>query len=284
MQGLIFVTWEKYLSERFGSSLLHEYRAAIGETPANSPLASRVYDDETLLAGVGVACKLTRLPANTILREYGRYFMLNGLTSYLCSYLLARVHSGRDLLLTMRKAHAQMHCASDALMPPVFGYEALSSDPKAFALIYGSPRQLCPVLLGAIEGAAERYGETVHIAERTCMRQGMSVCRFEVRFFSSPSSSMQQMETPEQIARRQAQQQLADLALAVLPHSDGVTLAQLQKQLHYVSIGRQPLRPKMLLDALHRLQHAGLVASTASQPGDDLTHRRYWRAPTSGEG
>ena len=31
MHGLIFVTWEKYLAERFGSSLLNDYRHAIGE-------------------------------------------------------------------------------------------------------------------------------------------------------------------------------------------------------------------------------------------------------------
>src|SRR5205814_10695639 len=65
MHGLIFVTWEKYLSERFDSSLLNTYRKAIGETPATAPLVSRVYDDATLLAGVGVACQLTHLPADT---------------------------------------------------------------------------------------------------------------------------------------------------------------------------------------------------------------------------
>src|SRR5947199_2898112 len=105
MHGLIFVTWEKYLSERFGSSLLNEYRKAIGEAPATAPLASRVYDDQTLLAGVGAACTLTRLPAETLLREYGRYFIVNGLTSHLCAYLLSQVHTGYDLLLTMRTAH-----------------------------------------------------------------------------------------------------------------------------------------------------------------------------------
>src|SRR5438094_6488978 len=158
MHGLIFVTWEKYLSERFGASLLYKYRAAIGETPAQSPLASRVYNDETLLAGVGAACKLTGLPADVLLQEYGRYFMLNGLTSHLCAYLLAQVHSGRDLLLTMRKAHAQMRRTPDELAPPLFSYEAISADPSEFALIYDSPRKLCAVLLGAIECAAERYG------------------------------------------------------------------------------------------------------------------------------
>jgi hypothetical protein len=28
---------------------------------------------------------------------------------------------------------------------------------------------------------------------------------------------------------------------------------------------------------------AGLVASTANQPGDHLANRRYWRAPTAGK-
>ncbi len=31
------------------------------------------------------------------------------------------------------------------------------------------------------------------------------------------------------------------------------------------------------------LQHAGLVASTANQPEDDLYRRRYWRVPTTGK-
>ncbi len=52
MHGLIFVTWEKYLAERFGYPLLNKYRDTIGETAATSPLTSRVYDDATLLAAV----------------------------------------------------------------------------------------------------------------------------------------------------------------------------------------------------------------------------------------
>ena len=113
MHGLIFVTWEKYLSERFGSALLKQYRAAIGETPANAPLISQVYSDDTLLAGVGVACKLTQLPVDTLLREYGHFYITNSLTSHLCAYLLSKVHSGRDLLLMMSTAHAQMRRTSD---------------------------------------------------------------------------------------------------------------------------------------------------------------------------
>jgi hypothetical protein len=280
MHGLIFVTWEKYLAERFDSSLLNAYRKEIGETAATAPLASQVYDDATLLAGVGVACQLTHLPVDTLLREYGRFFMINGLTRHLCAYLLNQVHSGRDLLLTMRQAHEQMSRTPDGLTPPLFGYEALPDNPRGLVLTYDSPRKLCAVLLGAIEGAAGRYGERVQIAERSCMKQGADACRFEVVFSPPISGPLQVQETPEQRARRQAQQQLADFVLSVLPARDGVTLENLQSILHQRQMGPHQRRPSVLLEALRHLQLAGLVASTANQPGDDLTHRRYWRAPT----
>ena len=284
MHGLIFVTWEKYLSERFGSTLLNAYRTTIGETSASSPLASRVYDDATLLAGVGAACKLTGLPADTLLRDYGHYFMINGLTSHLCAYLLTPLQSGRDLLLTMSNAHAQMRRTPDAITPPLFTYEPLSANPNEFALIYDSPRQLCSVLWGAIEGAAERYGERVRIVERTCMKRGAGVCRFELRFFRIPSGPLQQQEdTPQQVTRRRAQQQLANLVLTALPDQDGMTLAELRVMLQRWQVSPNQLRPSVLLEALRHLQHAGLAASTANQPGDDLSRRRYWRAPTLGE-
>src|SRR6266568_5599689 len=281
MHGLIFVTWEKYLSERFGGSLLYKYRAAIGETPAQSPLASRVYNDETLLAGVGAACKLTGLPADVLLQEYGRYFMLNGLTSHLCAYLLAQVHSGRDLLLTMRKAHAQMRRTPDGLIPPLFGFEPLSSNPNGLTLIYDSPRQLCSVLWGAIAGAAQRSGEQVHILEHTCMKRGAALCRLDVTFFRPASGPLWRQETPEQVAKRNIQHQLANLVLQALPDHDGSTLLELQAILQQWQLSPNQLRPSVVLEALRHLIHAGLVASTANQSGDDLARRRYWRAPTS---
>jgi hypothetical protein len=282
MHGLIFVTWEKYLAERFGSKLLNNYRSTIGETAATSPLASRVYDDATLLAGVGAAAQLMQMPADTLLWEYGRYFMLNGLTSHLCAYLLAQVHSGRDLLLTMRDAHAQMRRTPDGLSPPLFSYEAISSDPHELALIYDSPRKLCSLLWGAIEGAADRYGEKVQVVERSCMKQGAPICRFELRFSASSSAPLEPLETPEQIARRQNQQKLANLVLSNLPDNNGLTLSELQGVLQRRQINSHFLRPSILLESLRHLQHAGLVSSTANQPGDDLARRRYWRAPRTG--
>ena len=41
MHGLIFVTWEKYLAERYGEAILQHYREQIGETAGTSALTSR---------------------------------------------------------------------------------------------------------------------------------------------------------------------------------------------------------------------------------------------------
>jgi hypothetical protein len=281
MHGLIFVTWEKYLSERFGDKLLKEYRSAIGETAATSPLASRTYGDDVLLAGVGTACNLTNVGLDTLLWEYGRYFMLNGLTSHLCAYLLTRVNNGRDLLLMMRKAHAQMRRLPDGLTPPLFEYQAISPGADELSLLYDSPRQLCSLLWGAIEGAAQRYGQKVQIVESSCMKYGAVCCRFDMRFSSPISKPLEALETPEQIVKRANQQQLAHLVLSILPMEYGLTLVDLQEHLRISEVNAQQLRPAILLEALRHLQHAGMVSSTANQPDDNLANRRYWRTPTS---
>ncbi len=161
MHGVIFVTWEKYLTERFRGSVLQQYRDAIGETVATSPLVSRVYDDAALLAGVSAASGITGVSADQLLREFGRYFITNGLTRYLCAYLLTQVHSVRDLLLMMHDAHKQMSHLPDGLTPPLFQYAALPHVPDGLLLVYDSPRKLCSVLFGAVEGAAQRYHEQV---------------------------------------------------------------------------------------------------------------------------
>lgn len=281
MHGLLFVTWEKYIVERFGQPIFQIYRDTIGETAETAPLANRVYSDETFIAGVQALCSLTGITANTVFREYGRYFIVNGLTSHLCAYFLMRVHSGRELLLAMREGHAQMRRMPDGLTPPLFNYKTSTTRNRDLVLLYDSPRKLCAVLLGAIEGAGERYGERVNIIERSCMRYGASVCRFDISF--QPLNTLQQedKEVEESHTRRQEKQLLADFVLTQLPYRKGATLADLQLRLEKIAAHPEKLRPHLILEALRYLQYAGLVASTANQPGDTLVLRLYWRTPTT---
>jgi hypothetical protein len=290
MHGLIFVTWEKYLADRFGSSTLNDYRHAIGEGIGEAPLVSRVYSDEQLLAGIAAASHLTRVEVDTLLYEYGRFFMINGLTSRLCAYLLNGVHSARELLLAMSSAHEQMSHAEESVTPPLFEYAAMPGEPSGLYMTYDSPRKLCPLLIGSIEGAAIRYGEQAQVREETCMRKGAPACTFAIRFMrpsgaSGPShtSSAPAASAPWHSERWEAQRRLADAVYTLLPDADGVTLSEVQDLLkaRFPQFG-ESARPFVVLEAINHLNHAGWVATSANEPGDALGARRYWRAPRSG--
>jgi hypothetical protein len=157
-------------------------------------------------------------------------------------------------------------------------------------LIYDSPRRLCAVLWGAIEGAAERYGERVEVRERSCMQRGDAFCRFEAVFYrpltSGPLSAEQERANFfEEQKQGTIIPNLARHILMLLPTSDqgeaGLTLEQIRQALASIpEAGQSWLRPAILLQTIRHLQFAGYVASTAGQPGDDLMSRRYWRVHT----
>ncbi|MBV9227719.1 MAG: heme NO-binding domain-containing protein, partial [Chloroflexi bacterium] len=155
MKGIIFVVWEKYLGERFGDSFLNNYRTAMGESKQNLPGTGKTYPDKMLLEGLNLASKASQIHEDTLMFEYGRYFMINGLVEYLCGYLLAQAWCGYDLLLLMRDAHAQMRRTPDGVTPPLFTYEVLSNDHNHMILTYDSTRKLCSLLDGCIHGSAQ---------------------------------------------------------------------------------------------------------------------------------
>lgn len=213
---------------------------------------------------------------DALLREYGRYYIINGLTGKLCAHLLTSVHSGRDLLLAMRDSHARLRIAFEGATPPVFEY-ITSRDPKEVIMLYRSERRLCSVLQGAIEGAGLRYNENVHIVERTCMNKGAPVCRFEAHFFARQQPSTY---TTEREQHQQWQRKLADLILASLPYqekNEGWTLTDIRALLASKGAHVYYQRPAVMLDAVQHLQFAGLVMTNANEHADTMMTRRYWR-------
>src|SRR5260370_16828822 len=91
MHGLIFVTWEKYLSGRVSETVLHNYKSALKGKITGPLLSSRVYDDALLLAAVTAPSQASPIPAQTLLREYARYFITNFFTRPLPPSLLTLV-------------------------------------------------------------------------------------------------------------------------------------------------------------------------------------------------
>lgn len=275
MHGLIFVTWEKFLAEKYSKDVLDFYRKSIADTTARYALASRVYEDAILLRGVSAASRATGVHTNELLRQYGRYFMNNSLTDHLCAYLLSQAQTAQDLLLAMRDAHAQMRNTSPSMAPPIFGYATYQESPSKLLIKYDSHRQLCPVLYGCIEGAADRFHEAVIIQERSCMQHGAPACLMEARF--EQKTEPLRLESLEMSHKQSESRWMDSMVLQLLPMQGGYTLKQVNELLQaHPGVPNEQVRPSAAYNSISHLQHAGLVASTADR-GDVLLDRRYWR-------
>lgn len=278
MHGLIFVTFENFLRKQFGPAFLKQVRAY--KKDHNAPpifLENQIYPDELLLDLLAYACEQLNMSLDDALRAYGKYYITNELTGHLCAYLLQRVHTAQDLILTMSKAHEQMQKASEQVTPPLFYYQPITRN--SFLLRYDGHRQLCSLLYGAIEGAAERYSEQVSIQEIACMKHGAPACQFHIQFSPLPASNMLQQESRPETP---SQQMLADFILAALPDHEeqSIMLHQLPMLLSncYGFKIKQYTRPIAVYQAIRQLEHAGQVSTTTALP---VEKRRYWRAPNA---
>jgi hypothetical protein len=54
--------------------------------------------------------------------------------------------------------------------------------PDRLVLLYRSPRNLCELALGLIEGVGAHFGETITLAQPSCRKHGADACRIECQF------------------------------------------------------------------------------------------------------
>lgn len=75
--------------------------------------------------------------------------------------------------------HTMIRATNPGAEPPVL--EAVRHSPNELHLVYGSSRQLCTLARGIMKGVARHYGETISIAETSCMLKGDPFCSFVVQ-------------------------------------------------------------------------------------------------------
>jgi predicted hydrocarbon binding protein len=143
-------------------------------------LLSEAYPDERFAALVERACELTGLPRDELLHDFGA-FTAEKTFARLYPALFDLFGSTRDFLLTVETPiHEVVRVAIPEALPPRLQVSEVGED--GVSIVYTSPRRLCAMLRGLVEGTARHYGETVHIEERACMDRGDKACTFEFLF------------------------------------------------------------------------------------------------------
>lgn len=175
IHGLILTSFCDYLSAVHGATVE-------AEIVAGRPrfLVSRSYPDEEFVALLERAVAATGLERDDLLHEFGA-FAAEVTFARLHPELFAMAHSAAALVLTVeRPIHELVRAAIPGARPPQLAISDLGDG--GVMIVYDSPRRLCALLRGLVEGTARHYHETAKIDEVTCMHRGDPSCTLEVRF------------------------------------------------------------------------------------------------------
>jgi hypothetical protein len=175
VHGLIFVSLRDYLAAEHGA-------ATEEEIMASEPFyfVSEAYPDEQFIALLDRATRLTGMPRERLLHDFG-VFTAEKTFARLYPALFALSPSAREFLLTVETSiHDIVRVAMPTALPPEL--DVSETEDGAVSIVYTSPRRLCAMLRGLVEGSARHYRERVRIHEVACMHRGDDACRFEVRF------------------------------------------------------------------------------------------------------
>jgi Haem-NO-binding len=171
VKGIVFNLLESVVTSEYGTQTWDELLTAAGTDGVYTSLGN--YEDAELLALVAAASKALETPVDELVRWFGS----NAIDLLAAQYpVFFEPHdSTRPFLLTLNDIiHAEVRKLYPDALVPTFAF-ATSSD-GAFSLTYDSPRHLCSLAEGFVEGAARHYGETVSIEQPTCMKRGDDAC------------------------------------------------------------------------------------------------------------
>ncbi|MBX2861625.1 MAG: heme NO-binding domain-containing protein [Vampirovibrio sp.] len=182
MKGVVFTLLNELVEEKFG---MDAWEAALdGSDPPLDGVytAAGTYPDKELFALVGQLSNLSQVPVNTLVHTFGQFML--GKLALLYPGFFSSASTAKEFV---RSVDNVIHVEVKKLYPqaelPSITYE--DPGPDALVMIYQSPRKLCYLAEGLIDGTAKYYGTEIQQQQTRCVHNGDDHCRFELQFGDS---------------------------------------------------------------------------------------------------
>lgn len=182
MKGIIFNLAEEVVRSAHGEDAWDAVLVGAGLEGAWTSLGS--YPDEDLAKVVASASALLGVDEQTVLRTVAEGSI--PLLAQRYPHFFAPHHDTGSLILTLNDMiHPEVLKLYPGATPPSFGFER--SEDNALTMSYTSPRRLCALAEGFIQGAATHYGQTVAVTQPSCMLRGDDRCLIHSEFENVPA-------------------------------------------------------------------------------------------------
>lgn len=177
MKGIIFNILEDVVTQQFSLDVWEDLIDKAQVDGAYTSLGN--YADEELVALVNTsAAALNKTPAE-ILRWFGQSAMPLLAARY--PSLFEAHRSSRDFVLSVNKIiHPEVRKLYAGASCPFFNFKPTESGTMLMA--YQSPRKMCMLAQGFIEGAAAHYHDHAEVHHRECMHDGDDTCLLEIKW------------------------------------------------------------------------------------------------------
>ncbi len=178
MKGIVFTILCEMVEEQFGYDVWDQLIETTAPASEGVYVSTGAYPDSELLNYIAAMSESTGLDAQVLVRGFGNYML--GKFAAMHPEFFAN-HDARSFL---KSVHDVIHVEVRKLHPdavlPDFTYQ--DAPAGGLTMIYRSPRKLCALAVGLIEGTAAHYDTTIEIAHPVCLHTGGTYCRLELDF------------------------------------------------------------------------------------------------------
>ncbi|GAA4778395.1 heme NO-binding domain-containing protein [Novosphingobium ginsenosidimutans] len=171
MKGIIFNLLEEVVCEHHGDAVWDDLLEAAESDGIYTSLGS--YPDAQLVALVEAASQLTGTPVRSLLHWFGVQALPKLAQRY--PKFFDDAPDARSLILSVNTIiHPEVRKLYSGASCPHFHFVEA---PGTLSLGYTSPRKLCDLAHGFVEGVAAHYNETITLEQPSCMHDGAAVCQ-----------------------------------------------------------------------------------------------------------
>ena len=176
MKGVVFNLLERVVVNKYGEAAWDQLLDATKLSGVYTTLGS--YPDEEIEQLVGAASAALNIPAPDVLRWFGREAMPLLALQYPV-FFESHQNAGSFIMSVNAIIHPEVRKLYAGAGCPHFSFE--KAENGSFLMGYNSPRKLCTLAQGFMEGAGDHYGNTVLVEHPRCMHKGDSNCVMSVR-------------------------------------------------------------------------------------------------------
>ena len=177
MKGVVFDLLERLVIREHGEDAWDDILVDAGVAGGWTTIGT--YPHEELSAIAGAAARRFGIESPDVIRWFGR----EAIPEFAAAYpeLFSRHASTCSFVLSLNDIiHPEVNKLYPGADLPVFDYERPADD--VVRMSYSSPRRLCALAEGLIEGTAAHYGEQVAQRQVECVHRGDARCLFELEF------------------------------------------------------------------------------------------------------